>query len=116
MRPALTRIASSSAFALAFATLAAAQTTTRASVSSGGVQANGTCYAPSISDDGRYVAFESSANNLVAGDTNGFLDVFWHDNQTGVTTRVSLTTAGTQGNQGSYESQISGNGRYVVFK
>jgi hypothetical protein len=90
--------------------------TTLVSLSSGGVQANQTSYGPAISVDARYVAFESSANNLVVGDTNGFLDVFVHDRQTGTTTLVSLSTAGGQGDHHSYECSISGDGRYVAFK
>jgi Tol biopolymer transport system component len=94
----------------------AAQSTARVSVSTGGVQGNATSYGPSLSADGRYVAFESTASNLVAGDTNGFLDVFVHDRFTGATTIASLGSGGAQGNQHSYECSISGNGRYVAFK
>src|SRR5690349_24896310 len=59
--------------------------TTRVSVSSDGVQANGHMQNVSMSADGRYVAFGSGATNLVAGDTNGMWDIFVHDNQIGVT-------------------------------
>ncbi len=61
-------------------------TTTRVSVSSGGGQGNASSGGPAISGDGRYVAFGSSASNLVAGDANGTFDVFVHDRQTGTTT------------------------------
>jgi hypothetical protein len=54
-------------------------TTERASVSSNGAQANGDSYGGCITSDGRYVVFGSAATNLVAGDTNGFRDVFIHD-------------------------------------
>ena len=57
-----------------------------------------TVITPSISADGRYVAFDSNATNLVPGDTNGYDDVFVHDRQTGQTTRVSVDSAGNQGN------------------
>ena len=60
--------------------------TTRVSINSSGGQANGASSDPAISADGRYVAFVSSATNLVTGDTNGVSDVFVHDRQTGVTT------------------------------
>ena len=52
---------------------------TRVSVSSAGVQGNSASYSPSISSDGRFVAFESNADNLVAGDTNGIGDIFVYD-------------------------------------
>jgi Tol biopolymer transport system component len=90
-------------------------TTTRVSVDSAGLQANFDCWAPSISADGRYVAFWSLASNLVQGDTNGTADVFVRDGQTGATTRVSLDSAGLQGNAGSGDPSISADGRYVAF-
>ncbi len=91
-------------------------TTTRASVSSNGTQANDSSYSPSISADGRYVAFASVATNLVADDTNQAADVFVHDMQTGTTVRVSLNCDGTE-TVGFYSDQpyISANGRYVAF-
>ncbi|MEE8429060.1 MAG: hypothetical protein V3S33_06115 [Gammaproteobacteria bacterium] len=55
---------------------------------------------------GRYVAFESFATNLVAGDSNGVYDIFVRDTQTGVTTRVSVDSAGTEGNGNSNNSAI----------
>jgi Tol biopolymer transport system component len=87
----------------------------RESVSSGGAQANGHSLAASISADGRYVAFYSSATNLVAGDTNGARDVFVHDNQTGATTRDSVSGSGAQANGQSFSPSISADGRYVAF-
>jgi len=93
--------------------------TTRVSVDSAGVEGNGFSTAPSISasSNGRYVAFQSQASNLVPGDGNGLPDVFVHDRQTGLTTRVSVDSAGAEGNGGSFASSISavGNGRYVGF-
>jgi Tol biopolymer transport system component len=68
-----------------------------------------------ISADGRYVAFDSYATNLVSNDTNGMLDVFVHDRQTGQTTRASVASDGTQGNGGSLWPSISADGRYIVF-
>lgn len=67
------------------------------------------------SSDGRYVAFYSSATNLVSGDTNDAQDVFWKDLQTGTIKRVSVATNGTQANGPSALDAISGNGRYVLF-
>jgi Tol biopolymer transport system component len=89
--------------------------TTRVSVAIGGTQVNGDSVQPVTSADGRYVAFQSLASNLVAGDTNGTWDVFVHDRVTGATTRVSVATAGTQANGGSGGASISADGRYVAF-
>ena len=95
--------------------LAAAGDTTRVSVASSGAQGNHYSYDPSISADGRYVAFESLASNLVSGDTNGAWDVFVHDRQGGGTTRVSVASGGAQGNSDSLWPSISADGRYVAF-
>jgi Tol biopolymer transport system component len=85
------------------------------SVASDGTQANDQSFAPAISADGRSVAFVSAASNLVAGDTNAFLDVFVHDLQTGETSRVSLASDGTEGNEVSFAPSISADGRIVAF-
>src|SRR5260221_594179 len=90
-------------------------TTERVSVDSAGVQGNGFSFSPSISADGRYVAFHSSASNLVVGDTNGFTDVFVHDRQSGTTERVSIDSGGTQGNWESGLPSISADGHFVAF-
>jgi Tol biopolymer transport system component len=90
--------------------------TTRVSVASDGSQGDYYSYLPSISADGRYVAFVSRANNLVDGDTNGFIDVFVHDRQTGQTTRVSVASGGEQGDRGSSNPSISADGRYLAFE
>lgn len=92
--------------------------TVRASVATDGAQANNFCYGPKVSRDGRYVTLESAATNLVAGDTNRASDVFVHDQTTGATTRVNVSTAGSQANidsQTSAEPAISEDGRYVAF-
>jgi hypothetical protein len=89
--------------------------TNRLSVATGGGQANGASSAPSVSDDGRYVAFASTASNLVAGDTNGVSDIFLRDRNTDTTTRISVATGGGQGNNNSTTPTISGNGRYISF-
>ena len=90
-------------------------TTTRVSVVTGGAQANGASVNPVLSADGRFVAFDSAATNLVGGDTNGVRDIFLHDRQTGTTSRVSVTTAGVQATGFSSGPSISGDGRYVGF-
>ena len=93
-----------------------ANTTTRVSVDSSGVQGNdysgGTS---SISADGRYVAFESSASNLVSGDTNGTNDIFVRDTVANTTTRVSVDSNGVEGDNQSNFFSISADGRYVAF-
>ena len=90
-------------------------TTELVSVDSAGAQGNGDCDSPSISADGRLVAFTSRAGNLVPGDTGGLLDIFVHDRLSGTTERVSLDSGGTQGNFNSYNASISADGRYVAF-
>jgi WD40 repeat protein len=93
-----------------------AGTTVRVSVRTNGAQANDNCQNPRISGDGNVVVFDSEATNLVAGDRNGFSDVFVHDLATGVTSRVSLTNASGESNGDSYAATISSDGRYVAFE
>jgi len=94
---------------------AGAVSTTRVSLSSAGAEGN--CYSqdPRISQDGRFIFFESCASNLVSGDTNGLADVFMHDRQTGTTTRVSVSSSGAQGDRESNLYDISPNGRFILF-
>jgi Tol biopolymer transport system component len=89
--------------------------TERVSVSSGGAQGNALSSGPVMSDDGRYVAFYSDASNLIGSDTNAVRDVFLRDRQAGVTTRVSVSFGGVQGDALSSGPSISGTGRYVAF-
>jgi len=91
-------------------------TTLIVSVDSSGGSADLGSIAPSISADGRYIAFESDATNLVNGDTNGVRDIFVHDMQTGATTRMSVDSNGAQANAASYFASISADGRYVAFE
>jgi uncharacterized repeat protein (TIGR01451 family) len=96
-------------------------TTERVSVSSSGRQGDGDSGllnlmgGPSISGDGRYVAFSSEASNLVRGDRNANPDVFVHDRLTHQTTRVSVAGDGTEANAGGSEPDISRDGRFVAF-
>ncbi len=85
------------------------------SVDSFGVVGNAFSACPTISDNSRYVAFDSRATNLVPGDTNDDDDVFRHDRQTGTTIRVSVDNSGNQVTGDSVFPAISGDGRYVVF-
>ena len=96
-------------------------TTERVSVNSDGAEGDGSSERPTLSADGRYVAFSSSATNLVPGDTNGQSDVFVHDRQTRLTERVSVDSAGIQGNAASFVgpndhgAPLSADGRFVAF-
>jgi hypothetical protein len=89
--------------------------TTVVSVSSKGRLGNGSSLGPAISGDGRFVAFESNASNLVTDDTNSVRDVFVHDRLTGDTTRVSVGPGGLQGDATSFGAAISPDGRFVAF-
>ncbi len=91
-------------------------TTSRISTATGSTQSNGPSSAPSLSGSGRYVAFESSATNLVAGDTNTSSDVFVRDRTTQRTSRVSTQLFLGEANGPSAMSAISGDGRYVAFQ
>lgn len=90
-------------------------TTSLASLSTAGTQSDGASSSPSISDDGRYVAFASTGANLASDDLNISSDVFVRDRSTGRTTAVSRSSAGALGNARSYMPSISANGRFVAF-
>ncbi|MBI4470036.1 MAG: PD40 domain-containing protein, partial [Acidobacteria bacterium] len=98
--------------------------TERVSVSSTGTEAIGDQYfysvSASISADGRFVAFDSSATNLVPGDGNNAHDVFVRDRLTGVTERVSVSSTGTEAIGDPYDysgsASISADGRFVAFE
>jgi Tol biopolymer transport system component len=92
-----------------------ADTIERVSVSGSGIQGDDGSIIPSISSDGRYVAFESAATNLAPGDTNGISDIFVYDRQTDTIERVSVDGSGIQGNANSRDPAISSDGRYVTF-
>lgn len=98
-----------------------AGTLVRVSVASDGSQAENDAgfmrsERPEISADGRFVVFDSSATNLVPDDTNGVIDVFVHDLETGETERVSVSSSGAQGVGGRSNSpSISADGRFVAF-
>ena len=95
----------------------------RVSVGPSGAEADGASARPVISADGRFVAFESAARNLLPPallgrrtDTNGVRDVFVHELATAETTRVSVTSEGTQGEGESLRPTISGDGSLVAFQ
>ena len=89
-------------------------TTEIVSVSSRGRQGEGLSSSPDISADGRFVAFDSDAENL-ARDRNNITDVFRHDRETGETILVSVSSEGQQGDSSSHAPAISGDGRFIVF-
>src|SRR5207245_714212 len=100
---------------------AGAQTTERVSVASGGTEGNDASLGCAFSADGRFVAFDSTASDLVAADTNGVSDVFVHDRQTGTTEQVSVASGGAQGNGSSgligfaFPPTLSADGRFAAF-
>ncbi len=89
--------------------------TERISVTAEGSQANDYSDVGGISANGRYIAFDSSATNLVAGDTNGFSDIFVKDLRTGRIERVNVADDGTQADNETTTYSLSANGRYVAF-
>ncbi|MGN6170732.1 MAG: TolB family protein [Solirubrobacteraceae bacterium] len=91
-------------------------TTRRVSLSSSGQQVIGDSFNPAISPDGRFVAFASSADNLVRRDTNGQQDIFVRDTKNHTTRRVSVSSSGEQANRSSFKVSISAGGRFVVFE
>ncbi len=91
-------------------------TTRRVSVGGSEAQAKGfSGETTTISSDGRYVAFNSDAANLVRGDTNRDSDVFLRDRRRGTTERVSIGNGGVQARGFSHEPAVSSDGRYVAF-
>jgi Tol biopolymer transport system component len=89
----------------------------RVSLSNSGGQVGGSDWfdPPSISDDGRFVTFATSAGGIVPGDNNYFIDVFVRDRMMQTTQRVSIASDGTPANGLSYNGTLSGDGRFVAF-
>jgi Tol biopolymer transport system component len=88
---------------------------TRVNVSSAGAQADAVSFGSGLSADGRYVTFSSDASNLVDADTNNARDVFVRDRRAGTTRRVSLSGTGAQGDEESFGTSITPDGRAVAF-
>jgi Tol biopolymer transport system component len=101
-----------------FVRVISAGTTSRASVSSSGVEANGPTGSPAVSGNGAVVAFHSGTlpDNLAAGDTNLAGDVFTHDLATGATARVSVSSSGAQATGWSVRPSLSDDGLLVAFE
>ena len=96
-----------------------ALTTTRISVSASGTQGNAESSAPVVSSNGRYVAFVSSASNLVSVDTNNASDIFVYDRDAAastIVTRASVGAANLQADGASFNPSISADGRFIVFE
>jgi Tol biopolymer transport system component len=93
-----------------------ANAVSRLSVTVTGMPGNGSSRNPSISPDGRYVVFESTASNLVETDTNGASDVFLKDLSTGSLSRLSLTASGGQSNGPSVRATVSADGKWVAYE
>jgi Tol biopolymer transport system component len=93
----------------------AAATTTRVSVDSAGDEADFSSVRPALAADGRVVAFESLASNLVANDTNSSVDLFLHALVTGYTERISVASNGGQSECSSENVSLSGDGRTAAF-
>ncbi len=89
--------------------------TERVSISTEGAETNAISTRPAISADGRFVAFELLADNLVFDDTNILSDIFVHDRLTGITERVSVDANGFEGNGWSEQASISADGHYLAF-
>lgn len=90
-------------------------TTERVSVASNGTESNFDSTNPSISADGRFVTYQSSASTLISGDDNGALDVFVFDRQTNINERVSVASGGAEANGSSSAGAISADGRFVTY-
>ncbi|NES67172.1 MAG: hypothetical protein F6K24_18930 [Okeania sp. SIO2D1] len=90
-------------------------TTTRISVDSLGNQSNAASINPTISADGRFIAFESDATNLVMADINNARDIFLHDTLTGMTAQISKNSLGDRANFSSFNPAISADGRFISF-
>ena len=89
--------------------------TERVSLDSAGAETNGGSIRPSLSANGRFVGFESDADNLVPGDTNGVKDVFVHDRLSGTTIRASVSSTGEEANGRSFNAGLSPDGSVVAF-
>jgi len=90
--------------------------TERVSLSSTGEQADAACEMPSISANGRFVAFHAAAGNLAPDGQGDISHIYVHDRMTGITERVSFNDRGKPGDGDSTQASISTDGRYVAFR
>jgi len=90
--------------------------TVRVSLGNGGVEADSDCFNPVLSPDGTLLSFYSEATNLVSGDSNGNYDVFVRDLATGTVERVSVDSAGVEGDDRStIVGGITADNRFIAF-
>ena len=87
----------------------------RVSLDTSGNNPNQNNRAPSVTSNSRFIVFESDATDLVAGDSNGFTDIFRFDRTTSTTIRVSVTNGGGEADQRSTVADVSDDGRFIVF-
>jgi Tol biopolymer transport system component len=104
------------AFAAAPAAVASQAATVRVSIGVGGADTSANSNWPSVSANGRFVAFSSWANNLVPNDGNDQSDIFVRDLVTGATRLVSVASDGTQANGTSFTPSISADGDVIAFE
>ena len=88
----------------------------RVSVTSDGTETDGYAAYPSISDDGRFVVFDSQAAALVPGDSNELNDIFVHDRLTRRTELVSVSSEEKQTEAPAYLARIDPSGRFAIFQ
>jgi Tol biopolymer transport system component len=112
--PVLRRALLASALAASFGAGATAQTF-RESVAADGTEADKMSQISAAGSDGRFVAFESDASDLIASDHNNSTDIFVRDRSTGAIVRASVASDGSEANQRSYSPRISADGRFVAF-
>ncbi|HUR27837.1 MAG TPA: hypothetical protein VM509_06605, partial [Planctomycetota bacterium] len=110
------RFGFSSAAAALLGTLASAQTTTLVSAARTGGAGDARSIKPAISSDGKRVAFQSLADDLVSGDSNGVADIFLRDLSNGTLARCSVSSAGAQSDFQSIAPALSGDGQIVAFQ
>jgi len=91
-------------------------TTSRVSISTDGSEGNDFSSSPSIDGNGQFIAFQSSASNLVDNDTNGFDDAYVRDRLNNQTYRVSIAIDGTESLDDSFDPALSSDGEYIAFE
>ena len=94
----------------------AAMVTALISFNAGALPGDGDSTSPSITGDGRFTVYQSDATDLVAGDTNGFTDIFVFDAMTATITRINLGPMGLEADAPSRGPSIMADGRKIAFE